>query len=217
MRTTLTIALLATALAAPANAKDDPTRGLESIHVPVVTHSEYVFDAAAPDGQLSSAEQARLNAWLDGLRVDFGDRIYVAGDYASAARQDVARVVGNYGLMVSNGAPVVPGAAAPGGVRVIVSRAKASMPNCPDWSRTSQPNYSNRTMPNYGCAVNGNLAAMVADPNDLVYGRSAMPGADGFAAAKAIALYRSWELTAVIEGQVRRPFKESDTKNAEKK
>ena len=57
---------------------------------------------------------------------------------------------------------------------------------------------------------------MVADPNDLVFGRAALPGSDGFEGAKAIALYRSWELTSVIEGQSRRPLILTNTKKDDK-
>ena len=77
----------------------------------------------------------------------------------------------NYGMLVPNGAPVT-APVAPGNVRVVVSRNVASVPNCPNWERPSQPNYNNRMMPNLGCAVNSNLAAMVANPEDLVHGRS---------------------------------------------
>ena len=59
----------------------------------------------------------------------------------------------------------------PGNVRVIVSRTRAEMVNCPNWSAPSQFNYNNTSMPNYGCAVNGNLAAMAANPQDLFSGR----------------------------------------------
>ena len=65
MRNTIMIALLATTLAGPALAKgDDPARGIGSVNVPVVTRSDYMFDAAAPDGSLPSSEEARLDAWL---------------------------------------------------------------------------------------------------------------------------------------------------------
>ena len=57
-----------------------------------------------------------------------------------------------------------------GPVRVVVSRTRATVPNCPNWSVPSQPNYNNRSMSNFGCAVNSNLAAMVANPEDLVHG-----------------------------------------------
>lgn len=215
MRTNLAILLLASVAAAPAFAKDDPRRGVEAVNVPIVTRSDYVFDAAAPDGRLSSYEQARLEAWLDGLDLDFGDRVYVTGDMAGAARHDVAQVTGRYGVLLSEGAPITAGAVNPGSVRVVVSRSRASIPGCPNWSGLSQPNYANRTMPNYGCAVNGNLAAMVADPQDLVHGRADLPGSDGFAGAKAIKMYRDWPLTGVIDGQSKRPLKKPDTRSAE--
>lgn len=217
MRSTFSLLLLASVAAAvPAQAKDDPRRGVEAVNVPVVTRSDYVFDASAPDGRLSSFEQARLDAWLAGLGLDFGDRVYVSGDAASSARYDVAQVIGRYGMLVSSGAPVTAGTPAPGSVRVVVSRTRAAMHGCPNWSGVAYVNYGNQTMPNYGCAVNGNLAAMVADPNDLVSGRAGLPGSDGFAGAKAIALYRSWELTGVVEGQGRRPLDKSSTKSEEK-
>lgn len=218
MRNTIMIALLATTLAGPALAKgDDPSRGLESVNVPVVSRSDYTFDAAAPDGQLSSAERARLDAWFDGLSLGFGDRVSVEGNAAYAARRDVSQILSRFGILVSNNTPVVAGAIPDGSVRVVVSRTRASMPTCPNWSVGAQPNYANRTMSNFGCAVNGNLAAMVADPNDLVFGRASLPGSDGFEGAKAIALYRSWELTAVREGQTRRPLLKGDIKTSEDK
>ena len=60
------------------------------------------------------------------------------------ARAQVAGIAGNYGMLVSPGAPVTAGAVAPGSVRVVVSRDGASVPDCPNWERPSQPNYNNR-------------------------------------------------------------------------
>jgi pilus assembly protein CpaD len=71
-------------------------------------------------------------------------------------------------MMVSSGAPVTIGALQDGTVRVVVSRTRASVPGCPNWSDPAQPNYQNRMMSNFGCGVNSNLAAMVANPTDLV-------------------------------------------------
>jgi pilus assembly protein CpaD len=191
MRKTLMIALLATTLAGPALAREpNPMRGLESVNVPLVTRSDYMFDAAAPDGSLGPSEQARLDAWFRGLDLGYGDTIYVDGAYADAARSDVARVAGRYGMLLSQGAPVAQGLVAPGSVRVVVSRTRASVPNCPNWTAPSQPNWTNNTMSNYGCAVNGNLAAMIADPNDLVWGREGSGFDNGDTAARAIQSYR---------------------------
>ena len=192
MRTNLMIALLATALTGPAFAAEpDPSRGLESVNVPVVTRADYAFDAAAPDGSLAPGEHARLDAWFRGLDLGYGDRIFVEGVYADAARSDVGRVAGRYGMLVSAGSPVSAGQVAQGAVRVVVSRTRASVPNCPNWRTESQPNFANHSMSNFGCGVNTNLAAMIADPNDLVWGRDGVGVGDADTASRAIRSYRN--------------------------
>ena len=190
MRTSMIIALMASALAAPAVAgRDDPARGVEAVNVPVVTRADFAFDAVAPDGTLPASERARLDAWFAALGLGYGDRVYVSGPYAEGARGDVAMVAGQYGLLVSPGSPVIAGAVNPGTVRVIVSRTTASLPGCPNWREPAQPNFANRSMSNFGCAVNGNLAAMVADPQDLVWGREGGI-VDAATANRAIQSYR---------------------------
>ncbi|MFN3389979.1 MAG: CpaD family pilus assembly lipoprotein, partial [Allosphingosinicella sp.] len=44
--------------------------------------------------------------------------------------------------------------------------------------------------PGYGCAVNTNLAAMIADPSDLVLGQEGSGIGDASTASKAIKVYR---------------------------
>jgi pilus assembly protein CpaD len=103
----------------------------------------------------------------------------------------VADIASKYGILVSPGAPVTAGAVAPGSVRVVVSRTVASVPNCPNWDRPAQPNYNNLSMPNLGCAVNSNLAAMVANPEDLIHGRDGGGIGDAATATRAINYYRT--------------------------
>ena len=177
--------------------QDQADRGVGAVNVPVVTRAHYVFDAAAPAGNLAPNEAARLDGWFRGLGLGYGDSIYVDGDYAGAAFSDVARVAGNYGLLVSAGAPVTPGAVPAGMVRVVVSRARAEVPNCPNWSVPSQPNPNNRSMSNFGCSVNSNLAAMIANPEDLVHGREGSGVNDAQTAAKAVGTYRKQEPTGL--------------------
>jgi pilus assembly protein CpaD len=172
---------------------DLPDRGVASVNVPVLTRADFVFDAAAPDGSLAPGEAARLNAWFAGLDLGYGDSIYVDGPYG--ARSEVAQVAGNYGLLVSPSAPVTGGPVGPGNARVIVSRMRATVPNCPNWSVPAQPSADNRAMSNFGCAVNSNLAAMVANPQDLVYGREGSGVGDSLTASKAIGSYRKAEPT----------------------
>ena len=112
-----------------------------------------------------------------------------------AEDRKVAEVAGRYGMLVEQGAPVTAGAVAPGSVRVVVARRRAVVPNCPNWSRPSQPDFHNRTNSNFGCGVNSDLAMQVADPVDLIHGQSGNGTSDAVAAAKAVTLYRNGPLT----------------------
>lgn len=189
MRSKVILIALASSLAA-CNTPDLPDKGVAAVNVPVVTSADYVFDASAPDGALAPGEADRLNGWFQGLGIGYGDSIYVDGPNADAARGQIAAIAGQYGMMVSDGAPVTTGAVQFGSVRVIVSRRRASVPYCPNWSLPSQPNFDNRNMSNFGCSVNSNIAAMVANPEDLVHGREAGT-TDVNTASKAVLLYRS--------------------------
>ena len=187
-------ALLALAIALPATAyakRDNALRGVEAVNVPVVSRADYAFDVAAPGGQLPSYEAARLDAWFRSLQLSYGDAIYVDGPDSRGAKSGIARVAGQYGMLVSEGAPVTQGAIQPGTVRVVVSRTRASVPGCPNWSIPSQPNFGNASMSNFGCAVSSNLAAMVANPEDLIHGREGTGVGDAMTATKAVESYRS--------------------------
>jgi pilus assembly protein CpaD len=196
MRSTLTLALLAFALGACSYTPhvDLADRGMATTNVPVVQRADYVFDAAAPGGALLPGESARLDGWFQGLGLGYGDTVYVDGAYGPA-RGQIADIAGRYGLLLSDGAPVTLGEITPGNVRVVVSRTRASVPGCPNWSEPAQPNFQNRSMSNFGCGVNSNLAAMVANPEDLIHGREGSGVTDAQTAAKAVGYYRSAEPT----------------------
>ena len=192
MRTRIAIVLLASALAGCTAAQaDQPTRGLMAVNQPVVTRTDFAVDLAAPDGSLAPAEQARLDSWFTSLGLGYGDLVYVDGPSAASARSDVARVTGKYGLLVSPGAPVTASGIQPGSVRVVVARTRASVPGCPNWDRPSAPDFENHQMSSFGCALNSNMAAMVAHPGDLVHGREGEALVDGLTASKAIQSYRT--------------------------
>jgi len=214
----LPLLAMSTALAGCQTAvgRDVPERGIASVNVPVVTTANYVFDAAAPGGALAPGESERLDGWFQGLGLGYGDSVYVDGAYSPAAHEQVARVAGQYGLLVSDGAPVTQSVVQPGAVRVVVARRRAEVPGCPNWSRASEPDFANRSMSNYGCAVNTDLAMQVANPEDLLHGREGSAAVDAVAGAKAIQMYRDWPLTGVKPGQILRDFKpvEDTTKDS---
>ena len=66
----------------------------------------------------------------------------------------------------------------------VVSGTSASVPGCPNWAGSGESNL--------GCAVNSNLAAMIADPADLIHGRT-YTGTDIEVSTRAV---RAWRETA---------------------
>lgn len=145
---------------------------------------------------LSRSERIRLESFLAGLSLRRSDRFLVdAGetgglDPLAEARTNVIsrqlrrRLPGADALMFSGGD------APNGGVRLVVGRYVALPPNCPDWSRPSASNPGNITDANFGCSTATNLSLMIADPGDLVRGRTLGPG-NGQALSLGIRRYRN--------------------------
>jgi pilus assembly protein CpaD len=166
-------------------------RGLESTKQPIVERTNYTFDVRSDAGGLSIPEQQRLAGWFDAMDLRFGDRIAIDDPRANGAtREAVAALAARHGLLLSDGAPVTAGYVEPGYARVVLTRSTASVPGCPDWSAKSDMNYNNATSPGFGCGVNGNLAAMVANPEDLVSGQKGNGETVVMSSTKAISSYR---------------------------
>lgn len=171
-------------------------RSLDSVHQPIVGRSNYTLDVATYGGALPLPEQRRLAGWFEALDLRYGDRVSVDDPSGSeAAREAVAALAARHGLLVSSDAPVTPGQVAPGTARVVVSRATATVPGCPDWSSKSDTNLANATYSNYGCASNSNLAAMVADPEHLLHGATGTGETVVMSSSKAISSYREQKPT----------------------
>ncbi|GGE78735.1 CpaD family pilus assembly protein [Sphingomonas prati] len=167
------------------------TRGMESINQPLVARQDYALDVRTGYDGLADGEDRRLTGWFDALKIGYGDRITVDnGARGGRLAQDaVARVTAHYGLLVGETPPVTEGAVADGMVRVIVSRSTAFVPNCPNWSRASQAYDDGSTDRNFGCATNSNLAAMIADPQDLITGRKGPAARSTTANTRALKAY----------------------------
>ena len=166
-------------------------RMVESVHQPVVERTNFTLDLASGSGGLSLAEQRRLAGWFEALDLRYGDRISIDDPLASTGtRAAVEDVASRYGILLSEGAPVTEGYVNAGTARVIVSRTVASVPGCPDWSKNSEFSLNNETSANFGCGVNGNLAAMVANPEHLVKGAASRGDTVVMSSNKAIDAFR---------------------------
>lgn len=166
-------------------------RSLYSVKQPVVERNNYTLDLAASAGGLAVPEQQRLAEWFETMDLRYGDRIGLDSALASdAVRTDVAAIAGRHGLLLSEGAPVTTGFVEPGMVRIVVTRTRAHVPGCPDWSDKMASNLENRTSDDYGCAVHSNLAAMIADPEHLLKGAEGTGETVVMSSTKAIQSYR---------------------------
>lgn len=173
---------------------------LYSVRQPVVERTSYVLDVATSYEGLSVPEQQRLAGWFDAMDLRYGDRVSVEDPVAGGAtRAAVAAIAARHGILLADGAPVTAGYVNPGQARVVITRSTAAVPNCPNWDRKSDANYANATSPGYGCAVNGNLAAMVANPEDLIAGQTGTGETVIMSSTKAIKTYRDKANTGTDE------------------
>lgn len=167
-------------------------RGLDSLRQPVVERTNYAFDVKAAPSGVSITEQKRLADWFETMDLRYGDRISIDDPMMSPATRDaIGKLAGRHGILVSEGSPVTAGYVQPGDARVIITRSTATVPGCPDWSEKSDMNYNNGTRANYGCAINSNLAAMVANPEDLISGQKGTGETVVTTSTKAIQSYRN--------------------------
>ncbi len=186
------------ALALGVSACGTENRGLESIHQPVVTRTDYSLDLWTGPSGLAAGDSQRLSGWFESLQLGYGDRVSVdlGGAYDSNnVRPVVAEIAARYGILLQDAAPLTTGELPQGAARVVVSRLKAAVPGCPDWSRPSIANMGGHSTPNFGCATNSNLAAMIADPEDLIRGKSGNASNDAATSGKAIDAYRRAKTT----------------------
>jgi pilus assembly protein CpaD len=196
MKKIILSALIGLSLTTPAFAgKDRREQGVNSIHKPVVSRNDYVFDMAASGNGIERGEAARLGEWLQSIRLGYGDKVSIDSSNAygdSYAKDVVAAVIASHGLLLSEDTPMTSGAIAPGAVRVIVSRMTASVPGCPNWkSKSGGIGENERNLPGYGCATNSNLAAMIGNPEDLIQGRSSDGLTPSHTSSKAVSAYHA--------------------------
>lgn len=184
----LTIGL---SLAGCNSASSVSNRSLYSVRQPVVERTSYALEVAAGYEGLTIPEQQKVAGWFEAMDLRYGDRVSIEDPLAGGAtRAAVAAIAARHGLLLSDGAPVTQGFLQPGTARVIITRSTASVPGCPDWSKKYDANYANATSPGYGCSVNSNLAAMVANPEDLLKGQAGTGETVIMSSNKAIETYR---------------------------
>lgn len=194
LKTFCALTLIVLPLSAQAGDRSS-NRSVDSIHQPVVAYSSYTFDVQAGSGStLSNSEAIRLNDWFASIGLGYGDQVAIVTDGGydgPGLRESIADIVARHGLLVAEDSSAAAGSAPQGSVRLIVRRATASVPGCPDWHATTETSMALGTSSNFGCGVNGNLAAMIANPEDLVRGQGTDSDLRTATSNRAISTYRN--------------------------
>lgn len=177
IRRTLNGALVLSLGLALASCGGMPTnRTVYSVKQPVVERSTVVLDVSTNASGLPVNEQRRVASWFEAMDLRYGDKVSVEDPLdRPETHAAVADVAGRYGILLTDAAPVSGSELQPGQARVAITRSRATVPGCPDWSATSDASLGNGISPGYGCANNSNLAAMVANPEDLIKGQKGSP------------------------------------------
>lgn len=190
------VAALAVGLALAGCGGMPSNRSMSSIHQPVVERVNYTLDVTAGPGGLSYPEQRRVAGWFEAMGLRYGDRISIDDPMQSeATRSGIETLASRHGILVNAEAPVTAGYVSAGNARIIITRSKAHVPGCPDWSANSDTNFNNATSSNFGCANNSNIAAMVANPEHLLKGAHSDSRTVVMSSTKAIDAYREAQTT----------------------
>jgi pilus assembly protein CpaD len=194
----LAVAGCAMQQATPEMPVSDTTKSLhvERVRVQLAT-------AFAPgQSNLSVDETERLETFLDQAGLRPNDKVYVAAsgsDPLSTARlHRLSALLSERGLGFEEVAPP-PAGVRPNHLLLMVDRYVVTAPPCPNWSDSPATPHTNVPDSDFGCATLSNLALMVANPRDLLVGRTLGP-ADADHATGAIERYRSDRVKPLLGG-----------------
>ena len=194
-RTTL-LAVLAVIVAGCAQTVADctPAATPNDIQVKWVTH-EHSININSPASQLTNQEARSLDRFLSEIDLRPSDRLFVdvgpqSGEVVSDARIDAINEQLRHYIPGAQATAITGEKGTNKNIRLIVGRYVVLPPNCPNLSSPSSSNPGNLTDSNFGCSTQRNLGLMLADPGDLLRGRTLGPG-NGEALSRSIRAYRA--------------------------
>jgi pilus assembly protein CpaD len=155
--------------------------------------------AWSPAEGLTQADNARFDAFVAAYRDHGNGSIAVSAPASPMAQGAVQYFAGRINAMGISRDKILVAAhdVADGDMRVEVNFVSyvASTEKCGDWSDDLSFTLTNSTPKNFGCSVQQNLAAMVADPRDLL-GPRTMGEGDGSRAVTILGKYEQGQITA---------------------
>ncbi len=177
---------------------DDPTAN----HPILVQPSSQSLKVNVSPAGIAPADTAHLDAFVSGYQAHGNGKIVISAPAGPLANVEVTWIADRINAMgVSRDQILVASRdAAPGDGQVELNYVsyQANTAPCGDWSEDLSYTMDNKTASNLGCAVQHNIAAMVADPRDLM-GPRPMGGADADRRATVITNYEKGAPTAATK------------------
>jgi pilus assembly protein CpaD len=193
--------LVAGSCSAPSGDKttfDDPVANHPILVQPL---SQSLKVNASPAG-IAPADAARVDGFVSDYLAHGNGKILISAPQGAAASMEVGRIADHINMLgVSRDQILVTGRdAGPGDAPIELNYVsyQANAVPCGDWSENLAFTLDNKTPENLGCSVQHNVAAMVADPRDLL-GPSTMGGADADRRATVITNYEKGTPTAATK------------------
>ncbi|MEM8935311.1 MAG: CpaD family pilus assembly protein [Pseudomonadota bacterium] len=159
------------------------------------------IDADPTTTDLSTTDKARLRAFADAYMRNGHGPIAVTAPSGTGADVDGQEMAADIrGALNSMGVPWdrIAGATYRTGDRqelvVSYTRYVATASECGVWQGMKERDDRNLRSPNMGCATQNNLAAMIADPHDLI-APAAFGARDAATTVRAFEAYRAGEVT----------------------
>jgi pilus assembly protein CpaD len=169
-------AVLAGCASAPEQHLDEArtTEAPNAIEVSV-THRTLAVHFEPGETAPKPKDVAALNVLLATGDIAPGDEVRIeraASVIADARARALANALARQGLRPTM---VAPGGAPEGELHLVVEHATATVPRCPNWTKPPGDDFGNTMHSDFGCATAVDLAAVVADPRDLIEGRPLAP------------------------------------------
>src|SRR5215472_15383142 len=154
-----------------------------------VNGAENRVDLSFVPGSARLAQPDAIRRLVEAGRIRAADRVTISAagpprlaDQRAAA---ISRELLAYGIVADS----LPLESVPANHAILgIGRYTVTLPPCPNWSSPPTAEYTNAHNSNWGCAAATNLGLMVANPADLVSGRTLAP-ADGQPAVNAVQRY----------------------------
>ncbi|NWG71928.1 MAG: CpaD family pilus assembly protein [Parvularculaceae bacterium] len=167
---------------------------------PITVDSQVVTMTVGVDGAVTDLDRSRLAAFAQAYLENGHGPVSISAPAATKrydAAAEVRQALNDAGVSWADmsSAGYIPAEGSKQEIVLSYTRYVATPSACGVWQGVKARDYANRRSPNFGCATQNNLAAMVADPRDLMQPADEAP-ADATARIRGVKAYREGQKTS---------------------